>query len=97
MLKLIKRILTVATVVVAASAPAVASARYIVEPSGSSVTGGPAQHAIVAPARPTTASEAQGFQWGDAGIGAAGALVLISVGSGALGVRRRRAHQPLTS
>jgi hypothetical protein len=97
MLKLIKRILIVATVVVAASAPAAASAKYIVEPSGSSATSGPAQHAIVASVRPTAASDGQSFEWGDAGIGAAGVLVLIGVGSGALGVRRRRAHQPLMS
>ena len=33
----------------------------------------------------------------DAGIGAAGALMLVSVGSGTVLVRRRRMHQPLPS
>lgn len=34
-----------------------------------------------------------GFQWGDAGIGAAGMMVLLSIGAGA--VRRRRAQRPV--
>jgi hypothetical protein len=42
-------------------------------------------------------SSSNGFQWGDAGIGAAVVLVLISVGSRAAVVIRRRVHHPLAS
>jgi hypothetical protein len=39
-----------------------------------------------------------GFQWGDAGIGAGGVLVVLGAGAGAAGVaRRRRGHRPVTS
>ncbi|MFZ0378381.1 MAG: hypothetical protein WCD11_31910 [Solirubrobacteraceae bacterium] len=40
---------------------------------------------------------ANSFSWGDAGIGAAGALALLSFGSGAILARRRRTHDPLAS
>jgi hypothetical protein len=42
-------------------------------------------------------SSSTGFQWADAGIGAAVVLVLISVGSRAAVVIRRRVHHPLAS
>jgi hypothetical protein len=38
-----------------------------------------------------------GFQWGDAGIGAAGVLALLGIGAGEAFVIRRRARHPLTS
>jgi hypothetical protein len=91
-----KRIVTAATIVAAVSAPS-ASARFIVDPplvanSGSQLA------APVAPAiQHTSASPTQDFQWGDAAVGAAGALVLVGAGAGAALSRRRRAHQPLTS
>jgi hypothetical protein len=46
---------------------------------------------------PTGPSSQAGFQWGDAGIGAAGVLALVGVGAGATLVIRRRAHQPVAS
>jgi hypothetical protein len=42
-------------------------------------------------------SSSNGFHWGDAGIGAAVVLVLITVGSRAAVVIRRRVRHPLTS
>ena len=37
-----------------------------------------------------------GFRWGDAGIGAAGMIVLLGAGAGTVGVmRNRRAHRPV--
>ena len=42
-------------------------------------------------------SSQAGFQWGDAGIGAAAVLALVGVGAGATVVIRRRARQPLAS
>lgn len=44
----------------------------------------------------STATSQGGFQWGDAGIGAAGMMVLLGTGAGAAGaVRRRRAQRPV--
>ncbi len=97
MFKRIKRSLTAATVVLAASAPSVAYARFNLDPPGPSVPGGQAPTAIVPSAQRTDASSPQRFQWDDAGIGAAGVLVLVGVGSGAVVARRRRMHHPLAS
>jgi len=45
---------------------------------------------------PSTATSQGGFQWGDAGIGAAGMMVLLGTGAGAAGaMRRRRAQRPV--
>jgi hypothetical protein len=50
------------------------------------------------PTTPTVAAPSTGFDWGDAGIGAAGALSLLGIGAGAVVIARRsRRSQPLTS
>lgn len=63
---------------------------------------GPTDGSLAGPARPsggrsvraTGASPQEGFQWYDAGLGAAGMLVLLGTGgSSALLISRRRAHQ----
>lgn len=41
----------------------------------------------------STATSPGGFQWGDAGIGAAGMVVLLGTGAGAAGAMRRRRTQ----
>ena len=97
MFERIKRSLTAATVVLAASAPSVAYARFNLDPPGPSVTGGQAQRAFVTSAQRTDASSPRRFQWDDAGIGAAGVFVLVGVGSCAVVARRRRIHHPLAS
>jgi NADP-dependent 3-hydroxy acid dehydrogenase YdfG len=38
-------------------------------------------------------SQSGGFQWGDAGIGAACMLVLVSAGAGLVVTARRRSHR----
>ena len=44
----------------------------------------------------SAATSPGGFRWGDAGIGAAGMIVLLGAGAGAVGVmRNRRAHRPV--
>jgi hypothetical protein len=48
-------------------------------------------------AHPTGQSSQDAFHWGDAGIGAAGVLALVSIGAGATLLIRRRMHQPLAS
>jgi hypothetical protein len=53
----------------------------------------PAPAATSAAARVTTAVAEPGFQWGDAGIGAGGALVLVGGGAAALSITRRRRGQ----
>jgi hypothetical protein len=89
----IKRVL-VGGLVIAAGFPAVAQARYIEDGVGSPpasqvpVTGPePASQAVAIPSGQGGGSS---FQWGDAGIGAAGAVVLISAGALGTGVARRR-------
>jgi hypothetical protein len=99
MFKLTKRIATGVTVVLAASAPSAAEARFNLNPPATApvVSSQTIQNAAPASARSASASSSQGFQWDDAGIGAAGALMLVSVGSGTMLVRRRRTHHPLTN
>ena len=52
-------------------------------PSG----GAEAQHAVAVRAAPAISST--GFDWGDAGIGAAGMLTLIGLGAGTVSLTRR--------
>lgn len=95
---LIKRLLASGVVIAATGLPAAAQARYAEDPGGPPstfqvpVTGSqPASQVASVPSARGTASS---FQWGDAGIGAAGVTVLI--GAGGLGVamsHRRRADQ----
>ncbi len=88
MSKVAKRTLTIATVVAAVSAPSTAYARINPNPStgpssGEAVTIGPSLQG----------SPSEGFQWGDAGIGAAAALVLLAgAGASSVMVRGRREH-----
>jgi hypothetical protein len=97
MFKLIKRIAIAAIVVMAASAPSAAYARFNLDPGTAPVVSSQKiQNAVPPRAAKASASSSQGFQWDDAGIGAAGALVLVSVGSGTMLARRRRTHHPLT-
>ena len=98
MSRLIKRTITIGTLIAAfaaISAP-VAAARFDLNP--------PASSNPVAPATPTQsssssishtgASTSTGFDWGDAALGAAGMLLLLSVGTGAVLVSRRGRRLP---
>jgi hypothetical protein len=97
MFKHIKRIVTATTVVVAAGAPSAAYARINLDPPTAPVVNSQTiQNAAPPPAAKASAPSSHGFQWDDAGIGAAGALALVSVGSGTMLARRRRTHHPLT-
>jgi hypothetical protein len=76
------------------SAPCAAFAADAADGGGSA--SGPARAAIIARVSRATASSSDGFQWGDAGVGAAGIVVLLGVGVGAAGVlRHRRVHRPV--
>jgi hypothetical protein len=85
---MIKRSLVSGLVIAAASFPASAQAMFI----GGDTSNIPSAPIASGPSAPQpTASAHSSFQWDDAGIGAAGAVVLL--GAGALGTsatRRRR-------
>ena len=53
-----------------------------------------AHSAGVNSARPAAVSSPEGFQWDDAGIGAAGIVALLGLGAGSvMAITRRRTHQ----
>jgi hypothetical protein len=84
-----RRTLTAAAVIVAASLPSAAGATPLYQHHDAGGVG-----ATLVPAEP--APQAQpGFQWDDAGLGAAGMLVLVGVGSGTLAAVRRRGARAL--
>ena len=87
---MIRRGLTGALVVGAAGFAPAAQARFEFNPSPLR-TSVPAGAARATTARQTAASAQAGFQWGDAGVGAAGAAALLGAGAAAsVAVRRRR-------
>lgn len=79
-------------IVVSAPHPSVTHPRFPAEGGRAA----PDQPPIVVSTPPAPASSTS-FQWGDAGIGAAGVLVLAGIGTGAVLVIRRRARHPLAS
>jgi hypothetical protein len=90
MLISIKRIVILATVLAAATFPAVASARPVGPDHPYLVASPVAQTA--APAHLVSPASTSGFKWHDAAFGAAAMLILVGIGTGAtLAVRRRSA------
>jgi hypothetical protein len=88
---LIRRSLASGLVIAAAGFPVAAQARFAVDPpAGSSAP------LVSAPSVPQTTSTQPGFQWGDAGIGAAGATLLLAAGALGTGMTRRR-RRPVVS
>jgi hypothetical protein len=83
----LRRGLAVATVVSALAAPA-ASAAPIEQFIPSTVNGEPSGQQ--APVRVIQVGAENGFDWGDAGIGAGGLLALVAIASGALVAIRHR-------
>src|ERR1700690_3980719 len=95
MFKSIKRLLVAATAILVLGGPSAAFATMFAADGGGSASG-PARAVVIAPVSRTTASSSQGFQWGDAGVGAASIVVLLGVGVGAASVlRQRRVHRPV--
>jgi hypothetical protein len=95
MLKVTKRLLAGAVVIAAASAPSAASARLNLDPPVAPAATHHARPAVTPPAPRAEAASSQGFRWDDAGIGAAGIVVLIGTGAGAATLIGRR-HQQQT-
>jgi hypothetical protein len=94
-----RRGLALATVIGAVAAPAASA--YPVDPplpGGSDGSGdkGTPDRSVVAP---VTSTSGEGFDWGDAGIGAGAAFALTAIGLGgaiAVGSRRHREERPAT-
>ena len=85
----IKRVLAGGVVAAAMALPASAQAQPATAPAGY-VSSAPAGAPATEPVR-----SGAGFQWDDAGIGAAGAVALLATGVALAGsARRRRAHRP---
>ncbi len=94
---LIKRTLAAAVVIATAGFPSAAQAMFMNDSGGSSgpIPAAPPAASRVARSQPVVSSGSS-FQWDDAGIGAAGTIVLIAAGAGTVGVmRRRRPHRPV--
>jgi hypothetical protein len=99
MFKPIKRVVITAIVVLAVSGPSIASARFDLNP-GTSISTQPQpiaqaqqrveQRSAPQPSLSRAVRSQDGFRWSDAGIGAAGVLILLSGGMVALGASRRR-------
>jgi hypothetical protein len=91
----IKRSFLAAAAMTAAALPAGAQARPFFDPPNVH-TSQPARVAAVVREPETNGSA--GFQWDDAGIGAAGAIVLLGAGAGtATTIRRRRTRRVATA
>ena len=91
-----KRPCLAALAIAAATLPAGAQARPIFDqPSDAQ----PVQTApLMTVGRGPEVNGSPGFQWGDAGIGAAGAIVLVGAGAGAATtIRRRRTNRVATA
>lgn len=92
----IKRASLTLLAVAAGALPAGAAARPFFDPPNVGQTSHPYQPAPAV--QHPAASASAGFQWDDAGIGAASAIVLLSGGAGAATViRRRRRHRVATA
>jgi hypothetical protein len=88
-----RRLTAIAAAILTAALPSAAAARPLHEVPGSSFTAGPSTFQTDAPQ--PAAQPAPGFQWDDAGVGAAGMLVLVGAGSGAVVAVRRRSVRAL--
>lgn len=88
----IKRLLVAATAILVLLAPSAAFGTVFVGDGGGSASGpAPASRVVSVP---RTGSPSQGFDWGDAAVGAAAMLVLLAAGAGAATVARQRRSQP---
>jgi hypothetical protein len=89
-----KLAVTATAMIVTAGLPSAAVARPLIDPAGLyRADSAPVFQSVSALPAPQAQ---QGFQWDDAGLGAAGMLVLVGVGSGAAVVVRRRTGRALT-
>ncbi len=89
--RMIRHWLAGGLIVATASLPSASQARFI---PGDPVS--PPVSASGLSVQPSGTSVQSGFQWGDAGVGAAGTIVLLGAGAAASGVvHRRRARRAI--
>jgi hypothetical protein len=86
--KMIKRGLAGVLVFAAAGFPAAAQASFMADAGG-----GSAPATLAASGHRAVQQGGSGFQWGDAGIGAAAAITVLGAGAASSGVARRRRVQ----
>ena len=91
LLRITSRILAVVFVVAALSAPVAVAAPVEERFPGLSDQGTNADLGTVP--EPPAATPSEGFDWGDAGIGAAGAIAIIAI-TGGLALEYGRRHRP---
>lgn len=91
MLKASKRKIAVMAALITVGAPAPAYAAFNLAPGDPISPAAPAAALTASPVQGPSASSSQGFQWDDAGIGAAAMLVLV--GAGTAVTRRLRGQQ----
>lgn len=92
----IKRSFLAALALAAAALPTGAQARVIFDPPNEAQASQPVRPVTIV--RQPQANGSAGFQWDDAGIGAAGAIVLLGAGAGAATtIRRRRSSRVATA
>jgi hypothetical protein len=90
----ITSVLASLAVMAAVGFPSAAQARLDLNPTPPTVAGSPAPSG--AAIQLSAAGAQSGFRWGDAGIGAAGTVVLLGAGvAGVAVVRRRRTHRTI--
>jgi hypothetical protein len=82
---------------VAAIGAPTATARVALDPPAGSQSN--SSSALVSSTAPTSGQTgSSGFDWGDAGVGAAGAILILGLGTGGIAVRRTRGRtHPATS
>ncbi len=93
MFKLTRTRLAAGIAVTAAAFPAAAHARFELDPPGGGAVAPPVQAPAPQPAASAQSDGSNGFQWGDAGIGAGGTVVLLGAGAVAASAARRRRSQ----
>lgn len=79
--------MAVIAAVAMAGLPSAAQARFDLNPAPATVAPAATQPAVASAA---STADSSGFDWGDAGIGAAGTAVLLGAGLGGAGAVRRR-------
>jgi hypothetical protein len=93
MLKLTRIRLAAGIALAAAAFPAAAQARFELDPPGGGAVAPPVQAEAPQPPVASVSGASNGFQWGDAGIGAGSTVVLLGAGAVAAWAGRRRRSQ----
>ncbi len=96
--RLIRASLASGLAIAAVGTPGIAEGHFLMNPENPSPATASALRGVYTASATDSVRAADvsspSFQWGDAGIGAAGVIVLLGAGSGTVGLmRRRRSHR----